>query len=260
MELYTVFNHQGRREYMEDHFSFSDYDNVSVAMVCDGHGGSNASETTIRELPTILHNALNKKFNTNIEIALEIRTQLILFGERMKNHKSGTTLTGVAHVGGVCFIFNIGDSRTCVDLHSNSPVYKLTNMFKNGEFYNTSNIEYYHSGFFCTTDHNTKNDESRILDAGGSISENRLQGILSVTRAYGDSDITVGLSYVPDVYWIQDRYIKNYFMLISDGIYEITNNSKQLYLESNGDAKKLVEQVYRHGSSDNLTAMFVKLK
>ena len=239
-------------------------------MVCDGHGGYQVAADTARELPRRILNALNRADGTNVKHAEAIRNTIMEWGYKMRAHRSGSTLTGVAVKNGIVYIYNLGDSRTCIQLRPGTFVYMLRPIFNHrGQYVNRIRVDYTQSEFFCTTDHDAEsNDEViRVNSAGGKIAGKRLNGILSVTRALGDTDIGPGISWVPDVFWVKRQLVAGPAFLYSDGIYEPqryqTNanfDDKYLYALANRfNSDAVVKYAFEKGSDDNLTAMLVEL-
>ena len=111
MVLLSVKSIQGKREYMEDRYAYIEKNNITVAMVCDGHGGFQASSITIKNLPYMIHNALLQTSGTNVKHAESIRTAIMNWGELIKSYQSGTTVTGVAIKRDIVYIYNVGDAR-----------------------------------------------------------------------------------------------------------------------------------------------------
>jgi len=269
MVLLSVNSIKGRREYMEDCYEYIKKDNIIIAMVCDGHGGSDVSNKTCKQLPNLLLKALQNTTGTNVNNATSIRNVIKFWGEKMSVEKSGSTLTGVAIKDDTVYIYNLGDSRTFLELLPSSFIYKLQPVFNNvGNFVDKIYIDFHRSNFYCTHDHDAKCmlENKRIVSCGGFLSaDNRLNGILSVTRALGDADITPGISYIPDVAWVKKSAIVGPIMMYSDGIYELqryqtgTNfTDKHLYsLAKSTDAKTIVDYVYENGSEDNLTVLLI---
>ena len=268
MVLLSVKSIQGKREYMEDRYAHIERNGMMVAMVCDGHGGYQVADDTARDLPSLILRALQKTVGTNVKHAEAIRNVIIEWGDVTHNRHSGSTLTGVAMKDGIVYTFNVGDSRTCMQLVPGSFVYTLKPVFNHrGQHVNRILIDYAQSQFFCTTDHDGhSNDEvTRVKTTGGTISGERLNGILSVTRALGDVDVGPGVSHVPDIYWVKLESLAGPAFLYSDGIYEMQRyqskenfDDRYLYdLALQQGSEAVVDYAYEKGSDDNLTAMLV---
>jgi len=273
--LLSVKSIQGNREYMEDKYIYiEDESNGTIlSFICDGHGGDKTSTMTIKWLSPLLLNTM-KKFNknmTNIEISIIIRKTIMQWGSEIKQQKSGATLTGVIKYNNIVYVFNIGDSRTVMRLKNKSKIYFLRPQWSSTGRYDPSVIktEHYNLNFFKTIDHDDTNkiEVARVKSAGGKITNNRLNGILSVTRALGDKDIGKGLSYVPDIYWTYVTNIRGPIVMYSDGIYEMQRyetdkNFRDEYLyeiATTKNAGELVKYAHENGSDDNLTVLVITL-
>ena len=262
---------QGLREYMEDTSAFLQKHDMTIAMVCDGHGGGEMSKMTSNELPEILLNTLHGKRLSNIKTAEIIRNTIVDWGDDHNKVHSGTTLTGVLIRNGVVYCFNVGDSRTCFKLTPGSFIYMLKPVFaSNGDFKNDLVVECYRPRFFVTRDHSPDDpdEQTRIYSSGGMIQDKRLNGILSLTRAIGDSGIGAGLSWVPDIYWTKVENVdKGDVVMFSDGAYEQERYSKTVDVSSDTlydmvvsqGVKKTVDYAYKNGSTDNITVATLKI-
>lgn len=268
MVLLSVKSIKGRREYMEDRYAYFKKDNILICILCDGHGGYLASDITCKELPQLLFNALEKVNTTNIKNAHIIRKVINNWEIRLKEYNSGTTLTGIIVKDDITFVINIGDSRTCLNLHNNSIVYNLEPKFgNNGIFIDNLIVNYIETNFLCTKDHdpNSLIEKERISKAGGKITFGRLNGILSLTRALGDYNVGPGICAIPDIYWVKNECVNGPIVMYSDGIYEPQRNKssvnfsdKYLYLLATKiNAEALVDYAYDNNSEDNLTAIVV---
>ena len=254
---------------MEDKYIYFKEKNITIAMVCDGHGGYIASLKTCNALPKLLFKALNNIKRTNIRHAQIIRKVIIDWSEQIKHYKSGSTLTGIVIKNDIVYIFNVGDSRTCLKLKPKSIIYNLDPTFDSkGNFIDNLVVNFSESQFFCTKDHDATNniEKERIKSAGGKIVGDRLNGILSVTRSLGDADIGTGLIAVPDIFWTKKELINGPILMYSDGIYEplrskTKNNFNNDYLYElavSKGAEALVNYALENNSQDNLTALLVK--
>jgi serine/threonine protein phosphatase PrpC len=205
MTLLSVKSIKGRRDYMEDYYNFVQKGPITVAMVCDGHGGYATAQKTTNVLPNLLLDCTVNAKN-NIQRALAIKKTILEWVENCKHDKSGSTLTGVLINDSTIFIYNIGDSRTNIQLQPGAFTYRLAeNIDQNGQFLNTTSVDYSTDTFFFTSDHDSSNnfENQRVRATGGKISDNRLNGILSVTRALGDYDVGLGISGMPTVSWLE---------------------------------------------------------
>ena len=273
--LLSVESKQGKRNYMEDRYAYFEnpYKKYLIAFVCDGHGGDQMASITIDILLNQLKHGMDTISNTiPLKIALRIREIIVTFGEKYKKECSGSTLTGIVQFQDYLFIFNIGDSRTLFKTSPNTIIHFLRPYFCDitGHYIPTEiKLQDFITDFFITNDHDDSNifEVERIYKSGGTISNHRLNGILSVTRSFGDYDIGKGICYIPDIYWTSIKKIEHPILLISDGIYEHQRshskqkqNAEEIYNKAmNGSAKKVVQFASQSGSSDNLTAMVVSL-
>lgn len=270
MVLLSVKSIQGKREYMEDRYAYMEKNNITVAMVCDGHGGFHAAAATIKNLPHMIYNALLQPRNTNVKYAEAIRVVIMDWGKEIKGYHSGSTLTGIAIKDDIVYIYNVGDSRTCMQVKPTGFIYTLTPIFNDiGEFVERIHINYIQPQFFCTIDHDGEltTEAKRVNNAGGKIVNKRLNGILSVTRALGDTDVGPGLSSVPDVSWVKRSVVNGPILMYSDGIYEPQRYGKEeafndrylYYLATKFNSEVLVNYAYNNGSDDNLTALLISV-
>lgn len=272
MVLLSVKSIKGKREYMEDRYVYVEEDGYIVALVCDGHGGHQVANETIRELPYIILSRIKRMTGSNVKIAEKLRAIIISWGEKMKDKRSGSTLTGIVSTSNTLFIVNVGDSRTSVRLIPNSFVYMLKPIFdKNGEFVPKLRVDYNQLKFFTTTDHDASlvEETERVKLSSGTVKYNRLNGVLSVLRAFGDFDVGPGISHIPDVYWINKECIDGPIFLYSDGLYELQrfqnenanlfNDHSIYFMAENTNAEKIVNFAYNRGSEDNITAMLIEI-
>jgi serine/threonine protein phosphatase PrpC len=270
MVLLSVKSIQGRREYMEDRYAYIEEDNIIIAMVCDGHGGYQVAADTARELPQRILRVLQQTVGTHVKHAEVIRNTVMDWGHEMRTHLSGSTLTGVAVKNDIVYMFNVGDSRTCIQIAPGAFVYMLKPIFNHqGQHVDRILVDYTQTQFFCTPDHDSdsNNEVIRVNATGGKISGKRLNGILSVTRALGDGDVGPGISSVPDIFWVKRQSVLGPALLYSDGIYELQRYKSDVnfddkylyYLANQYDSDTVVKYAYEKGSDDNLTAMLVSL-
>ena len=270
MTLLSVKSIQGKRDYMEDRYAYIK-DHITVAMVCDGHGGYQVAAKTANELPGLLLNGLKTFQGSNLQNALKIRDIVRGWGDALIRARSGSTLTGIVAKDDTVYFYNVGDSRSCTVVDPNVNIYMLQPQFDDeGELSKRIYVDFTTTKFFCTVDHDhtQPSEVERVKKCGGSISSERLNGILSVTRALGDGDVGPGVCSVPDVYWVKRSAIRGPILMYSDGLYEPHRyNPKVNFKDDNlyniclrrgcGD---VVKYAYDNGSDDNITAMLVDIR
>jgi serine/threonine protein phosphatase PrpC len=274
MVLGSVKSIQGKREYMEDRYAYIEHGGITIAMVCDGHGGQRVSSKAAYELPQQILFALTKVNGNNIKHAEAIRKVIVDWNNNTTRERSGSTLTGIAVKNGTVFVYNVGDSRTCAKLQPREFIYTLRPIFGvDGAHTGRVRVDVGHpdNGLFLTKDHDAEAPEevARVENAGGIIRGDRLNGILSVTRALGDTDIGPGICAVPDVQWFKASALDGPILMYSDGVYEMQRYSNEhnvnfddryLYkVASVYGTEYLVNYAYDNGSDDNLTAMLVQV-
>lgn len=109
-----------------------------------------------------------------------------------------------------------------------------------------------------------ENEGKRIANSGGLILNNRVNGVLAVTRALGDSymkDLVTGHPYTTETV-IQPE--SDEFMIIAcDGLWDVCSDQEAVDLvrdisEPNTAAKLLVDHALSRFSTDNLSCMIVR--
>lgn len=253
---------QGRRPTMEDSFSRYKFGNYCCYAVFDGHGGAQVSailgehlfskfEEKIHDLEKDIGNSIENNFEVNpsaqpasIPDSLITKTIKQLFFE-MDEHlyhtylltqelAQGSTCTAVIidEVQKKMFVTNLGDSRAIV--------------MKNGK------------NAFQTMDHKPSAipEFERIKAAGGCVINNRVQGQLAVSRAFGDFNLKAKkvdtrmfpfnpnmlplVSVEPDVTVVKfadvehdaplDDVIPNFVILACDGLFDVCSSFKACQL------------------------------
>lgn len=109
-----------------------------------------------------------------------------------------------------------------------------------------------------------ENEGKRIANAGGLILNNRVNGVLAVTRALGDSymkDLVTGHPYTTETVIQPD--IDEFIILACDGLWDVCSDQEAVDLvRHNADptsaAKHLVDHALARFSTDNLSCMIVR--
>ena len=272
-DAFIVETSQGNRDYMEDTWYYKKKNEIVVAFVCDGHGGDKISKMTANKLGELLFYSISQcSFQSNYQMGVKIRNTIVKYAEELRNIQSGSTLTGIVSTKKAVYVYNIGDSRTCIKLKPHSIVYFLNPIFNfKGDFDYMTNVIYSETDFFATIDHDTDNEKEvhRVLATGGFIYNERVNDILAVTRALGDTDIGPGVSAVPDIFWFNKEALNGPVVMFSDGIYEpgkidkklskIFSNEYIYNLAVTQGPKKVMDHAKEYKTMDNLTVLIVNL-
>jgi len=109
-----------------------------------------------------------------------------------------------------------------------------------------------------------ENEGKRVANAGGLILNNRVNGVLAVTRALGDSymkDLVTGHPYTTETVIQPD--LDEFIILACDGLWDVCSDQEAVDLvRSQQDpvaaAKQLVDHALARFSTDNLSCMIVR--
>ncbi|KAI9758984.1 MAG: ESCRT-III subunit protein did4 [Chaenotheca gracillima] len=110
-----------------------------------------------------------------------------------------------------------------------------------------------------------ENEGKRISNAGGLILNNRVNGVLAVTRALGDAymkDLVTGHPYTTETVIQPD--IDEFIILACDGLWDVCSDQEAVDLvrnvhEPQAASKILVDHALSRFSTDNLSCMIVRL-
>lgn len=118
-----------------------------------------------------------------------------------------------------------------------------------------------------TFDHKAsdQSEVKRITDKGGFVSYNRVNGILSVTRAFGDHAMKEWVVCTP--FQTETTLTKDYTHLIlaCDGVWDVLSDQEAVDLIKDDQtsaqemAEKLLKTSLQKGSTDNISVMVVLL-
>lgn len=234
---------------------------ANLFAVCDGHGGSETVEFVKNNLPQAL--ARNDHFGKDwcralSESYLQVDSTLLA----AKNAKISGACVLVAIITETrLFVANAGDCRAVLLPSDQDHVLQIT------------------------VDHKASNahEKARITEAGGFVANNRVFGLLAVSRALGDFE----LKRIPDVVLAEPDTFelvrpangKSLLVMGSDGIWDVSCNDDVIEtalrkLSKLGDkidkpltlgrrcelaAVKIVKEAVRRGSRDDCTAMVIVL-
>lgn len=231
---------KGHRKYMEDRIIINDNDLFNFSCVLDGHGGKSCSDF----LQKNLYRYFTAYLKNNYEIKKSIKLSFKLINKNFLYYynKSGTTCNLLIINKNInkFVLANVGDSR-CIICYKNNKVKQIS------------------------IDHRPENikEEIRIELLGGKIINNRVEGILGLTRAFGDKNLSKFVQPDPDIYEGKINNIK-YFLQGSDGIFDYASNKEIIFVfnqylkKTNNNYKKsvvmLIKYIYKNKKSkDNIS-------
>jgi len=232
----------------------------AICCVLDGHGGSDVAEYASNALQSKLLDAyVSSQGNFDTLNGLVQSSFEDVDKEAKKNvsnyNMCGSTALAMFTFQGKMLLANAGDCRAVL-----------------GRFNKTTN-EY--NAIRLTNDHNASDnlqEQQRILKSGGSLQttkdgKKRVNGILQVTRAFGDGRVKhVGVTATPEISTLElDKENDHFIILATDGVWDIfddqqavqivRNTAKQPYLA----AKRLGSEALGKGSTDNITVVVIFL-
>jgi len=261
---------QGWRAKMEDHYiaAINFLPGYSYFAVLDGHAGGYPAEQSSHRLTPLLAQNLravqeNATFDLDRAVAgieeafkemdIQLRKEMVPVDPNIKRQRGGTTVTSVLFTPDRFLFINCGDSRVVFS--------------KKGTL------------SFETKDHKPNNPEEvvRIQCAGGFVARGRVNGTLAVSRSLGDFDYkprqdVLQVSNVPDVVQVMRSDSDDFFVLASDGVWDVLrsrdacvnvgkhllNKKKKITsIQLKAACKGVVSKSFKDGSYDNITAMIV---
>jgi serine/threonine protein phosphatase PrpC len=207
--------------------------------IFDGHGGNVTAKLCVKKFPEIFRKCLLES-PFDYEMALKKRFYLMYQEiEKIKATEVGNTATIVFINNRLLYCANVGDSSCAL-------------IGKTNEFITTEDK--------CTN----KNEMKRIEKEGGTIIDDRLGGILAVSRGLGDFDLkSKGLTCEPHITKKLIDHNINYCVLASDGVWDVLSPDEVAKITQTHKidemAKKIVETAMDRGSEDNISCIVVEL-
>ncbi|KAK8117702.1 uncharacterized protein PG998_005983 [Apiospora kogelbergensis] len=109
-----------------------------------------------------------------------------------------------------------------------------------------------------------ENEGKRIANAGGLILNNRVNGVLAVTRALGDTymkDLVTGHPYTTET--VIQAEMDEFIIIACDGLWDVCSDQEAVDLiressDPSAAAKQLVDHALARFSTDNLSCMVVR--
>ena len=214
----------------------------SLFLLCDGHGGDKSAKYTIEYFPSILSKQIteNKK-NNNIEYYIKKSyEQLDQLTKKNNIMNEGNTLTSIYIDYKNLYCSNVGDSKSIII--NNETYINLT--------YEDKCID--------------KNEKKRIEKNGGCIYNDRLDGIIALSRTIGDHKLKGnGLISIPHIKKYVLSSFDKYCIIASDGVWDVLsednifNFANQCY-NCDDLSKKIVDESINNGSQDNISCIVIE--
>eukprot|EP01103_Thecamoeba_quadrilineata_P002782 TRINITY_DN1266_c1_g2_i1.p1 TRINITY_DN1266_c1_g2~~TRINITY_DN1266_c1_g2_i1.p1 ORF type:complete len:531 (+),score=137.07 TRINITY_DN1266_c1_g2_i1:191-1594(+) len=219
----------------------------------DGHGGHEASAFAAQHFHRILLDSLNLQHDIESAISHSFITADKILYEHFRKKSNwmdeetkaccGTAVLILLIVKSVIYAANLGDSRAV--LCSKGKVKRLTEDHKPLE----------------------KEEQTRIKKAGGVVLSNgRVNGLLSVSRAIGDFHLKpFGVSATPS---LSSRFITpddEFIILACDGLWDVISEETAIEVvkiegkDPYRSSVRLRDMAYLRGSSDNITVIVIVL-
>ena len=230
-------------DYMEDcALSINNFNKETyrhLFCIFDGHGGDSTAKLCTKKYPEIFRKCL---LENPFDYEQALKKSFLLMDkeiEKTKAQEVGNTATVVFINNRLLYCANVGDSSCCL-------------IGKNAEFISVDHK--------CTN----KKEIKRIEKEGGKIIDNRLEGILAVSRGMGDFDLkSKGLSAEPHVTKRLIDHSLNYCVIASDGVWDVLTPDDVFKITQNHNladlAKVIVQTAIERGSEDNISCIVVEL-
>lgn len=236
--------HVGKRLYQEDRYIVKQQKDYIITAIFDGHGGSICSEYLKNNFINkfdLFYKANSKNIGKSLIESFEYFNKLII----EKKISCGSTANVLVIEKSSCnyFVCNLGDSRTIIhytngNIIQPSPDHKVTNI----------------------------KEQQAIKKRGGKIVNGRVSGILNLSRAFGNYNISKYISSKPDVFL--GCYNNFDFMIqASDGLFDYMSNAeicKQVmyYLSKNTNPEHIMGQLLTtayelKGTQDNISIILI---
>jgi len=244
---------------VEDGFASPEVSTPSLLVgIFDGHSGERCAKFLSEEIPNQLKN--HRLFIEQPEVALR---EVFVNCENLWIQKYGNDAASVADQQPVedgstallCYVLNedlyianVGDCRAILSQAGQLLV--------------------------LSTDHNTNNSDEvkRIVDLGGFIIGGRVQGKLAITRSFGDYPLKANnqkyLTAEPEIRHIPLTSETDFIVIGCDGLYDEWENEDIIqYVQKSIEqkhcaqdiAQNLVNEAIERGSTDNVSAVIIKL-
>jgi len=243
------------RRYMEDCLSIEDKFNNDEKQgffaVYDGHGGKEAADFCLENFHKILGEELSKLSKEELEKDEKVEECMkIAYAKTDEAMKSTIPSAGACSV--TCFIrqkdngkrtiycANAGDSRAVLCRDGKADC--------------------------LTIDHKATNSDeaARVESVGGFIKNERVNGLIAVSRALGDHSMKLFVISEPYLRTVELQPSDSFLILACDGVWDVLTDQEAVDLVVKDTdplemAKKILVKAIKGGSTDNITVLVIQL-
>ena len=240
-----TFQNPEHRDYMEDitviKHCFLKNPSTHLFCVFDGHGGDECAKLSEVFFPDIFAHMLKEEPNKIAKCLYKSFIKLDQEAQKENCISVGNTATVVYIHKKQLYCANVGDSSCCLVSTNQAKIISYDDK--------------------C----NDLKEVKRIKLLGGQIIDNRLEGVLAMTRAIGDFDLKdCGLIAKPHIYQCEITKNDRFCVIASDGIWDVVNSDDVYNIcerEYNCDVivEKIVNLAIENGSQDNISCIVVAL-
>jgi len=240
----------GLRNHMEDTIAiqFDKERRLLISCVFDGHGGDQCSRYLQHNfIPLFLKymSIMNGSIKNAICESL-YHIHKCIIDNYLTESGSTVNVLIIDYGSGLFYCANIGDSRIIATRGTNKGTRDVIQI---------------------SIDHKPmdKDEYKRIIQSGGYVKDNRVNGILAMSRAIGDYNINMYLSHRPDIYIGRIDSIE-FFIQGSDGLFDMmtnnelsnqVNNMMKRNKEWHGIPKDVINHALKKGAYDNISMILV---
>lgn len=243
--IYSSKDYQNEyyNNYMEDIIytnpDFNGRHHKSLFCIYDGHGGEKSAKISCENFPkNFLKNLKEKPSNIEQDLINSFKET----DNQLKNencYEEGNTATIIYLEYNNLYCANVGDS-SCFIISKNK----------------TEKISYDDK---CID----KNEKSRIEKLGNHIYCNRLEGILSISRALGDFNLKCnGLICLPHIKKYNLTHFDKFCVVASDGVWDVIDENLLFELSIGVNSCQelcdiIVNEAINRGSQDNISCIVI---
>ena len=212
--------------------------------IFDGHGGRQVSDYCAERFPLEIRKELMKNpadLNQPLTDAfLKVNNELRLIDADGCGSTACVVLVRKEGNSNVVYVANIGDTRAVLSKSGTAERMSVDDKCDNPE------------------------ENARVKSGGGIILDNRLGGVLAVTRAFGDHALTrVGLIATPHIVKYTLKPFDKYLVIASDGVWDELSDQDAVGLclddiSTKQIAQNIVKTALARGSKDNISVIVIK--